>query len=62
MEMETTFVDGIKVHLGEDWALVLPDQYLPVIHIVAEARDPKNAQKLLDEYKKKVEKWKKELQ
>ena len=26
-----------------------------MIHIVAEARDPKNAQKLLDEYKKKIE-------
>jgi mannose-1-phosphate guanylyltransferase/phosphomannomutase len=61
LDKEASFIDGIKVHFGQDWALVLPDQYLPVVHIVAEAKEPKAAQKLLDEYKKKVEKWKKEL-
>lgn len=62
LDKEASFIDGIKVHFGEDWALVLPDQYLPYVHIVAEARDSKTAQKLLDEYKKKVEGWKRELQ
>ncbi|WP_298436557.1 mannose-1-phosphate guanyltransferase, partial [Geobacter sp.] len=61
LEKEASFIDGIKVHFGEDWALVLPDQYHPYVHIVAEARDPKTAQKLLAEYQKKVEQWKKEL-
>jgi mannose-1-phosphate guanylyltransferase/phosphomannomutase len=62
LDKEASFIDGIKVHFGEDWALVLPDQYQPYVHIVAEARDAKTAQKLLDEYKKKVEGWKRELQ
>lgn len=62
LDKEATFIDGIKVHFGEDWVLVLPDQYNPFVHIVAEAKEQKVAQKLLDEYRKKVEKWKKELQ
>ncbi len=62
LDEEATFIDGIKVHFGEDWVLVLPDQYRPVVHIFAEAKLPKTAQRLLDEYLHKVEKWKKELQ
>jgi mannose-1-phosphate guanylyltransferase/phosphomannomutase len=62
LDKEATFIDGIKVQLAEDWVLVLPDQYHPVIHIIAEANEPKKAQGLLDEYRQKVEKWKKELQ
>jgi len=50
------------VHFGEDWVLVLPDQYNPFVHIVAEAKEQKVAQKLFDDYRKKVEIWKKELQ
>jgi mannose-1-phosphate guanylyltransferase / phosphomannomutase len=61
LEKEATFIDGIKVHIGEEWVLVLPDQYLPVIHIVAEARDQKSAQRLLGEYEKKIFAWKKEM-
>lgn len=61
LENEATFIDGIKVHFGAEWVLVLPDQYLPVVHIVAEARDHKSAQKLLGEYEKKVQMWKKEM-
>ena len=61
LDKEASFIDGIKVHFGEDWALVLPDQYQPYVHIFAEARDPKTAQRLLSEYQKKVEQWKKEL-
>lgn len=61
LDKEASFIDGIKVSIGEDWALVLPDQYQPYVHIVAEARDAKTAQRLLNEYQKKVEQWKKEL-
>lgn len=61
LEREATFIDGIKVHFGEEWALLLPDQYLPCVHIIAEARDLKGAQRLIGDYKKKVEGWKKEL-
>jgi mannose-1-phosphate guanylyltransferase/phosphomannomutase len=61
LEHDASFIDGIKVTFGDDWVLVLPDQYLPVVHIVAEAKDQKTAQKLLTEYQKKVVAWKKEL-
>ncbi|HEY6872867.1 MAG TPA: mannose-1-phosphate guanyltransferase [Geobacteraceae bacterium] len=62
LDEEATFIDGIKVHFGEDWVLVLPDQNRPLVHIFAEAKQQKTAQRLLDEYRHKVEKWKKELQ
>jgi mannose-1-phosphate guanylyltransferase/phosphomannomutase len=62
LDCEATFIDGIKVHIGEDWVLVLPDQYQPFVNIIAEGKDPKAVHKLLTEYQKKVEKWKKELQ
>ncbi|WP_136524775.1 mannose-1-phosphate guanyltransferase [Geomonas ferrireducens] len=61
LEKEASFLDGIKVSFGQDWVLVLPDQYQPVIHVVAEAKDPRTAQRLLEDYMKKVEHWKKEL-
>ncbi|MBI5484582.1 MAG: phosphoglucomutase, partial [Deltaproteobacteria bacterium] len=61
LEKDATFIDGIKVQFGEDWVLVLPDQYSPYVHIVAEAKDHKAAQKLLSEYQKKIVMWKKEL-
>jgi len=62
LEKEATFIDGIKVQFGNDWVLVLPDQYGSFVHIFAEANDDKTAGKLLDEYQKKVEGWKKELE
>ncbi len=61
LEKEATFIDGIKVHIGAEWVLVLPDQYLPVVHIVAESKDHKSAQRLLSEYEKKIVVWKKEM-
>ena len=61
LEKEATFIDGIKVHIGKEWVLLLPDQYLPVIHIVAESKDQRSAQRLLGEYEKKIVAWKKEM-
>jgi mannose-1-phosphate guanylyltransferase/phosphomannomutase len=61
LDKEATFIDGIKVHFGEDWALVLPDQTQPFIRIIAEAKKEDTARKLLKEYRDKVESWKKEL-
>jgi mannose-1-phosphate guanylyltransferase/phosphomannomutase len=61
LEQEASFIDGIKVTFGDDWVLVLPDQYLPLVHIVADAKDQKTAQKLLSEYQKKIIAWKKEM-
>lgn len=61
LDKEATFIDGIKVHFGEDWVLVLPDQTQPFIRIIAEAKKEDAARKLLKEYRDKVESWKKEL-
>jgi mannose-1-phosphate guanylyltransferase / phosphomannomutase len=62
LDLEASFIDGIKVHFGHEWALVLPDQYTHHVHIFVEANDQKSAQKLLSSYQSKVEKWKKELE
>jgi mannose-1-phosphate guanylyltransferase/phosphomannomutase len=62
LDKEATFIDGIKVHFGDEWVLVLPDQYTHHVHIVAEGKDYKSAQKLLQEYQTKLETWKKELE
>jgi mannose-1-phosphate guanylyltransferase/phosphomannomutase len=61
LDKEATFIDGIKVHFNEDWVLLLPDQYKPNVQITAEAKGLKTAQSLLEEYRKKIDKWKKEL-
>jgi mannose-1-phosphate guanylyltransferase/phosphomannomutase len=61
LDKEATFIDGIKVHFGEDWVLVLPDQTQPFIRIITEAKKEDTARKLLREYREKVESWKKEL-
>jgi len=61
LDKEATFIDGIKVSFGENWLLLLPDQYRSFIHLIAEAREAKTAQRLIDEYRGKVESWKKEL-
>lgn len=62
LDKEASFIDGIKVHSGHDWALVLPDQHRSFVHVVAEAGDEKSAKRLLEEYRNKVESWKKELE
>ena len=61
VDQEASFIDGVRVQLGEDWVLVLPDQYRPVAHIYAESADPKLADRLLETYRRKVEEWKQEL-
>ena len=61
LDKEASFIDGIKVHFGEDWVLVLPDQIHPFIRIVVEAKKEADARRLLKEYRGKVESWKKEL-
>jgi len=51
-EEEIELLDGIKVHLREDWVLILPHPLKPVIELYAEG---KNAQKLLSEYTKRID-------
>jgi mannose-1-phosphate guanylyltransferase/phosphomannomutase len=61
VDLEASFIDGVKVHIDSDWVLVLPDQHRPVAHIVTESADEERAEHLLETYRHKVEKWKQEL-
>ena len=61
VDLEASFIDGVKVQLDGGWVLVLPDQHRPLAHIVAESADERRAGQLLETYRKKVEEWKKEL-
>ncbi len=61
VDLEASFIDGVKVQMGDDWVLMLPDQHRPLAHIVAEAVEAKRADELLETYRRKVEGWKKEL-
>jgi mannose-1-phosphate guanylyltransferase/phosphomannomutase len=61
VDLEASFIDGVKVQLDGSWVLVLPDQHLPLAHIVAESADERRAGQLLETYRRKVEEWKKEL-
>jgi mannose-1-phosphate guanylyltransferase/phosphomannomutase len=60
--LQTTFIDGVKVHLEQGWVLVIPDPYRPLVHLRAEASTPLQAKTLMEEYRDKVELWQKELQ
>jgi len=61
VDLEASFIDGVKVDLGDAWALVLPDQHRPLVHIVTEAFEENRAEELLETYRRKVESWKLEL-
>jgi mannose-1-phosphate guanylyltransferase/phosphomannomutase len=47
-------IDGIKIELGEEWVLVLPDADRPLFHILAESRSRDSAQALADKYARVV--------
>jgi mannose-1-phosphate guanylyltransferase/phosphomannomutase len=61
VDLQASFIDGVKVEVNGDWVLVLPDQHRPVVHIVAEATDDGRADALLTSYRQLVERWKQEL-
>lgn len=61
VNLDASFIDGVKVRFDDDWVLVLPDQHRPILHIIADSPDVQRAESLLTCYKDKVETWKKEL-
>lgn len=62
VDLEASFIDGVRIQINQDWALVLPDQYRPVTHIIAESAELSTARRLVESYRLKVERWKQELQ
>ncbi|TYO99069.1 mannose-1-phosphate guanylyltransferase/phosphomannomutase [Geothermobacter ehrlichii] len=61
-QLEASFIDGVRITHGEAWVLVLPDQFRPVVHLIAEAEDATTAGKLLEHYREKITAWKKTLE
>jgi mannose-1-phosphate guanylyltransferase/phosphomannomutase len=47
-------IDGIKIDLGKEWVLVLPDADRPLFHVLAESRTRDAAQALADKYARVV--------
>ncbi len=47
---KTAAIDGIRVDLGEEWVLVLPDADRPLFHIVAEGHTQRSAKSLAEKY------------
>ncbi len=43
-------IDGIRIDLGSEWVLVLPDADRPLFHVMAEGSSPDAAQSLVDKY------------
>jgi len=61
VDLEASFIDGVKVELAGGWAMVLPDQHRPLVHVFAEAAEGPRADALAETYRRKVEEWKQEL-
>ena len=47
-------IDGIKIDLGKEWVLVLPDADRPLFHVVAESISAEQAQALAEKYARVV--------
>ena len=43
-------VDGIKIDLGDEWVLILPDPDGPFFHIIAEGSSDEQARVLTEKY------------
>lgn len=52
-------LDGVKLHLADGWALILPDGNEAFCHVWVEGKTDKSARQYLDEFTKKVEEWQK---
>ena len=50
-------IDGVKLHTGKSWVLVLPDSDKPFFHVDAEAESTREAQALVDKYHEKIKQW-----
>jgi len=43
-------IDGVKIDMGDEWVLVLPDPETPFFNVIAEGADDERAGALADEY------------
>jgi len=54
---EVELVDGVKIHLGSDWAAIYPDQDKPYFQILVEADSRARAEQIVTMYRDKVKDW-----
>jgi mannose-1-phosphate guanylyltransferase/phosphomannomutase len=54
-EQREAQIEGVKVHLGNDWVLVLPDPDQPLFRVYAESDSAIAAEELADKYAHIVE-------
>ena len=52
---EVDLVDGVRIHHPDGWALVLPDPDDPITRVTAEGVDAAAAERLADEYVRRIE-------
>lgn len=52
---DVDLVDGVRIHHPEGWALVLPDPDDPITRVTAEGDDKAAAERLADEYVRRIE-------
>lgn len=43
-------IDGVRINLGDEWVLIMPDADRPLFHIFAESQSSDQAQILVDKY------------
>ncbi len=46
----TEQIDGVRIQLGDEWVLILPDPDRPLFHVFAESQSSDQAQILVDKY------------
>ncbi len=51
-------IDGVKIFLGDDWALLIPDKERPLFHIIVETDKLERSAQLALEYERLVKEWK----
>lgn len=53
-------IDGVKIFMDDDWALLIPDKERPIFHIVVETAKQERSAQLALEYERLVREWKEE--
>jgi mannose-1-phosphate guanylyltransferase/phosphomannomutase len=54
-DREVDLIDGVRIHHDDGWALVLPDPDDPLTRVTAEGADMAAAERLADEYVRRIE-------
>ncbi|MCK9476061.1 MAG: hypothetical protein M0R46_09090, partial [Candidatus Muirbacterium halophilum] len=59
-DLDIELVDGVKINMGKDaWVLLIPDSDKPYFNVYAEGKDKVESKKIAEDYKLKVNEWKK---